>query len=286
MVFALMVHNKNLVLVTGFFVKIYLLLTDEFLFVKVIFVIKKTAILIAAASSILLISPVLALDSTSTARPVIQNKIQKIDTRIAQKEANVEQKMKELEQRKLTEASKAAMFRQKLEQRKEVIASHEAQIRAKIQAFKDKQKAEIASRVNTNLNKINQNQTDQMIKHLDLMSQLLDKLATKVSSNSSDIKDPTLTNQAITDARDAVAKAKTAVEAQAQKDYTINVTTETKIRVDAQAKRDQLHTDITTVRKLVIDAKQSVSNAVRIAKSGKIATPSASEKEGTTSGKQ
>lgn len=218
--------------------------------------IKKTAILIAA-SSILFISPVLALDSTSSVRPAIQNKIQKV------------------EQRKLAEASKAAMFRQKLEQRKEIIASHEAQIRAKIQAFKDKQKAEIASRVNTNLNKINQKQTDQMIKHLDLMSALLDKLADRVNAN-----------QAIADSREVIAKARTAVEAQAQKDYTINVTTETKIRADAQAKRDQLHTDITTVRKLVIDAKQSVSNAVRIAKSGNAATPSASEKEGTTSGKQ
>lgn len=234
--------------------------------------IKKTAILIAV-SSILLISPVLAEDSTFTARPVIQNKIQKIDT-------------SGMEQKRLAEASKAAIFRQKLEQRKEIIASHEAQIRAKIQAFKDKQKAEIASRVNTNLNKINQNQTDQMLKHLGLMSQLLDKLATRVSSNSPDIKDTSLANQAIADSRETIAKAKTAVEAQTQKDYTINVTTESKIRADAQEKRDQLFKDITAVRKLVIDAKQSVANAVRVAKSGKIATPSGTVKEGTTSGKR
>jgi len=248
-------------------------------------VIKKAAILIAV-SGILLITPVLAEDSTSTARPTVQNKIQKIDLRIDQREVNMQQKMKELEQRRLAEGSKAAMFRQKLEDRKGKIASHEAEIRAKILAFKNKQKAEIASRVNTNLNKINQNQTDQMLKHLDNMSLLLDKLAARVSSGSPDIKDPAAANQAIADAREAIDKAKSSVQAQAQKDYTITVTTETKIRADAQAQREQLYKDIMATRKLVIDAKQATSNAVRVAKSGKIATPSATEKEGTTSGKR
>lgn len=246
----------------------------------------KTAIAISVASAILLITPVLAEDSTSTAKPILQNKIQKTDKRIAQVKTNVAQKVQELEQRRLGEASKAATFRQKLEDKRVKIASHEAEIKAKIQKFKDKQKAEIATRVNTNLNKINQNQTGQMLRNLDLMSQLLDKLAQRVASNSPDIKDPAAANQAIADARTAIDTARTAVEAQAQKDYTIAVTTETKIKLDAQAKRDQLHTDIKTVRQLVIDAKQTVSNAVRVAKSGKVATPSAQEKEGSSSGQQ
>lgn len=261
-------------------------MTEGFFFVKVKFVIKKTAILIAATSAILFITPVLAEDSTSTARVAIKNKIQKIDVRIAQKEANVEQKMKELEQRRLAEASKAAIFRQKLEQRKEIIASHEAQIRAKIQAFKDKQKAEIASRINTSLNKINQNQTDQMLSNLDKMSQLLDKLTDRVNSNSPDIKDHAAANQAIADARGAIDTARTAVQAQTSKDYTIIVTTEAKIRLDAQSKRDELHKDINAVRGLVIAAKQAVANAVRVTRSGKVATPSANIKEGSLSGQQ
>ncbi len=259
-----------------------------FSFVTVNLVNQRTAIAISIASAIFLITPALAQDSTSSTavKPALQNRIQKIDNKIAQIRTNLQQKMLELEHRKLTEASKAAIFRQKLEDRRLKIASHEAEIKLKIQAFKDKQKAEIAARVNTNLNKINQNQTDQMLKHLDKMSQLLDKLTDRVNSNSPDIKDSTAANQAIADARAAIDTARTAVQAQAQKDYTIAVTTETKIRLDAKAKRDQLHTDIKAVRKLVIDAKQAVSNAVRVAKSGKVATPSAEEKEGSSSGKQ
>ncbi len=164
---------------------------------------------------------------------------------------------------------------QNLEDKRLKIASHEAQIRTKIQAFKDKQKAQIATRINTNLNKINQNQTDQMLKNLDLMSSLLDKLTARVNQGTPDIKDPATANQAIADARAAIDAARTAVEAQAQKDYTINVTTETKIKLDAKAQRDQLYKNIMATRKLVIDAKQAVSNAIRVAKSGsKEATPS------------
>lgn len=252
-------------------------LTQSCSFDKVGIVNKKTAIIIYLAS-ILFSIPVLAMDSTSKAAP-IRPTFQKTDV-------NLQFKMQQFEQMKLAEASKSAMFRQKLEDFKLKIASHEAEVKAKIQAFKDKQKAEVASRVNTNLNKINQNQTDQMLKYLDTMSSILDKLTNRINSNSPDIKDPTAATRAVSDARANVDAARTAVQAQAQKDYTIAVTTETKIRLDAQSKRDELHKDILAVRKMVIDAKQKVADAIRIAKSGKTATPSAAVKEGTTSGQQ
>lgn len=196
---------------------------------------KKSAIVITLASAIFLVTPTFAQDS-STQRLSIENK-------------------------RLEMASKSSMVRQKIENVRTKIASREASVKLKLAKFKDQQKAAVAERVNTNLNKINQNQTDQMLKHLDKMLILLDKLADD--------------NQG---SRALIESAKTAVEAQAQKDYTITVTTETKIRADAQAKRNQLHKDINAVRSLVIEAKQSVSNAVRVAKLG--------SKEATVSGQQ
>lgn len=211
-------------------------------FVTVIKVNKKTALVISAASIILLITPAFAQDSTSSTKV----KLPRTNTRSF-------------------ETPKANMSRERLDNIKTKIASREATVKLKLAKFKDQQKAKIAEKVNTNLNKINQNQTDQMLVHLDKMTVLLDKLTARVS-----------TNQAIADSRVAIDTAKTAVLAQAEKDYTITVTTETKIRLDAQSKRDQLHKDINTVRGLVIAAKQSVSNAVRVIKS----TP----KEATVSG--
>lgn len=243
---------------------------------------KKSAIAISIASAIFLIAPVLAQDSTSstTVKP-IRPALQKVEDKMqARKEANVEE-------RRLMEASKAAIFRNKLDSRREFIASQEAKFRQKLQQFKDQQKAVIADRVNTNLNKINQNQTDHMLKNLDLMTQLLDKLQQRVNSLSPDIKDPEAANEAIADAREVIDATVAAVQIQSQKDYTITATAEARIGLNAKAKRDLLFKDIMAARKLVINSKQMVSNAIRIAKSGpKTATPSVGVREGTPSGQQ
>lgn len=168
---------------------------------------------------------------------------------------------------------------------KEKLASKTAALKTKLAAFKDQKKASIAERVNTKLNALNQNQTTQMQKHLDTMTSILDKLETRVNNSSPDIKNPVAAKSAITSARYVIATASAAVSAQAQKDYTIQATSETRIKTEAQTQRDKLHTDFLTLRKTVIDAKQAVVNVVRIANSGPVKR-SGLEKEGTTSGQQ
>lgn len=152
---------------------------------------------------------------------------------------------------------------------KEKFATREAALKARLETFKNKQKAQIAERVSTNLNKINQNQTDIMTKHLERMSQLLDKLENR---------NPQAARTGIARARDAIASASAAVNVQADKDYTLQLTTESKIRADSQNQRQKLHDDLKAVRLLVIEAKQAVGNAIRTAKSGKPV------KEGKSSG--
>lgn len=234
-------------------------------------ILRSIAILICIAAITILIKPILATDASSPATTRREAIKEKIDAR----KVVVQQK---IETRKENIENKITAMREK-------IASHEAAFKARLAAFKDKRKARIAERVNTNLNKINQNYTERMKKHLETMSAILDKLEARVNSNSPDIKDPTVAKAAIAEARAKIAAATTAVDAQAQKDYTITVTTESKIRADAQKMRDLLKTDIQDLRKQLIDAKQSVANAIRIAKSGSfVATPEA--KERTQSGQQ
>lgn len=170
---------------------------------------------------------------------------------------------------------------------KEQIASREAALKAKLQAFKDKKKAQIADRVNTALNRINENQTTQMKRHLGTMTTILDKLEVRVNQAAPDIKDPAAAKAAIASARAAISTASAAVTAQSEKDYTITVTSESKIGVDAKTQRDKLHTDLQAARKLVIDAKQAVANAIRTAKAGSLPVgKTVLEKEGTESGQQ
>ena len=61
----------------------------------------------------------------------------------------------------------------------------------------------------------------------------------------------------------AITSAKEAVLLQSQKDYTVQVTTETKVKTDAKTVRDQLSADLLATRKLVIAAKQSLMEGVR-----------------------
>ncbi len=215
---------------------------------------KASVILVGLSMLAITISPTFALDSTGSAtRPAIRNQL----------------------------------VQQKVETNKENIASKASALKTKLQAFKDKRKAEIADRVNTNLNRINQNQTAQMQKHLGTMSGILDRLEARVNQGTPDIKDPAGAKAAIASARAAISTTSAAVTTQSEKDYTITVTSESRIGLDAKTQRDKLHADISAVRIMVVDAKQSVANAIRIAKSG--STPigkTVIEKEGTTSGQR
>ncbi len=211
--------------------------------------------------------PALARDATTTGavkEKLITPATTLIQKRVVSDKENVENRITALREE---QASKTAAFRTKL------------------QAFKDKIKASVAERINTNLNMINQKQTTNMQKHLSTMSLILDKLEVRVNQGSPDIKNPAGARTAIVSARQAIATASGAATAQAQKDYTIQITSEGKIKINAKDQRDKLHTDLLALRKMVIDAKQAVANAIRVAKSGMLPTESGA-KEGTASGKQ
>lgn len=189
---------------------------------------------------------------------------------------------KDLAQQRVDSRKEIAQVRiEALNSLKEKIASRQATLKLKLSTFRDKIKAQITDRINTTLNRINQNQTTQMQKHLDKMSKILAKLQTRVNSNSPDIKDINLANLAIASASSSIASASAAVKLQSEKDYTLNISTESAVRKEAQATRNLLHTDLQNLRKLVIDAKQAVANAIRVAKSGKLTIPG---KEATNSG--
>ena len=118
----------------------------------------------------------------------------------------------------------------------------------KLQQFRDQRKAKIVEQLTTMLNKINQRHTEQMTKNLSRMTEIL----SKVTANS---KTPA--------AQTAIATAQAAVTAQAAKDYTITVTDEATARVDAQKTKEQLRTDIEATKKLVMEAKKSLIEAIK-----------------------
>lgn len=156
-------------------------------------------------------------------------------------------------------------LQQKAQLSKARFEERQAALKEKLKEFKDKRKANLAEKISNNLNRINEKRTSQMAKFLDNTERILNRLAERVDRANSAGKDTTTTKGAITQARDAIKVARNAVSAQKDKDYTITVNNETTIKTDAKATRDRLHTDLQVVRKLVIDAKQAVANAIKVA---------------------
>lgn len=224
---------------------------------------KSVVILTLLTSTLVLTQTIFAQDITSSTRSgATHPRKEQIQTRIDNRKIVLEDKMME----------------DKMMALKEKMASREAALKLKLHAFRDQKKATAAARISDNLNKINTNQTSQMQKYLNTMTAILDRLEARVNQPTPDIKDPVKAKLAIADAKTTIASASAAVTGQAQKDYTIQATSEAKIRQEAQDARNNLHTDILGVRRLVIAAKQAVANAIRVAKSGE------GIKEGTASG--
>lgn len=166
------------------------------------------------------------------------------------------------------ESTSAATLREKaqarLETKKENIASREADRKAKFTAFKDKKKAEAATRIDENLTKINQKRTSMMTQKLNSMEDILAKLNSFVATSKSDT---TAAKADISSAVNSVNNAKSAVSAQSVKTYTISSTTEGKVKDEAQALRKQLFTDLETVHQQVVSARKSVSTAISTTRS-------------------
>ena len=192
---------------------------------------------------------------TTTGRDLMQTRRAEFATRAAERREQF--------------ASQAAQRREAIQERlvehREEIASKTAQLRVRLEQFRDQRKADLVERINDTLNMINENRTEAMRRYLESMSKLLDELQNRVNSKIAEGKDGTAANEAIASASGAIASASAAVDAQALKDYTIIVSSESAVRVDTKAKRDKLHNDLQAVRKLAIEAKQAVANAIQIA---------------------
>ncbi len=136
------------------------------------------------------------------------------------------------------------------------VASREAELKNKLQQFRDRRKATVVSEIDINLTKINQNRTDMMGRYLDTMTTILTKVETRTGQNAS-------ASAAVVQAKIAIQTAKDAVANQAAKTYTVNISSESRTKVDAKAARDSLHKDLQATFKLVVAAKQAVAEAIR-----------------------
>ncbi len=149
-------------------------------------------------------------------------------------------------------------------------AIREAELKAKKQGFlaqlnrfKDQRKAKIVSNINDVLARINKNRTDQMSKHLDILTNILGRVETRTNESSATAESKATVTTSVASASAAITTAKLAVSTQAAKDYTINVASESTAKVDSKAARDLLKTDLDSTHSQVKTAANAVQAAVR-----------------------
>lgn len=159
---------------------------------------------------------------------------------------------------------------------KDRIASRTAELRKKLEKFKDKAKANRVEAINNNLNTVNEKRTNQMREALKKIANVLERIKAKTAEAGSAGKDVSAINAAITNLGKEWAEADAAVKAQAEKDYSITVNSESTVKADAMIARNSLHTDLQATHTQLVEARQALAKA--------LSTALSSLKGGNTSG--
>lgn len=139
-----------------------------------------------------------------------------------------------------------------ISQTKEQVQAIRAQFTERLQSIKDTKKRVVTQRLDSNISLAN-------TKHTTRFTEVLTKLQTVLDKISLDIKDP-VTLSDIKEAQGKIDIAKAAVASQAAKVYTIDITTETNLRINVGTTISQFRNDLMQTYKLVVDAKQKVTN--------------------------
>lgn len=154
-----------------------------------------------------------------------------------------EKQIQILQDQKRTEVSQIR------EQTKAIIQAKRDEFKTKLQTIKDQRKKVLVEKIDIKIAEVNKNQTDRFSELLNKLQAILDKINQSADTNV--LAD-------ITAAQLAIDTAKSAVEAQAAKMYTMIITDDAALKLNAGTSISQLRLDLMASYKLVIDAKQTV----------------------------
>lgn len=139
---------------------------------------------------------------------------------------------------------------QKRDELKIIIQTKRDEFKTRIQTIKDQKKKALVERIDVKIARINEKQSSKFSETLTILQGFLDKIK-QSTANTKVLAD-------ITAAQIALDAAKTTVETQAGKAYTMEITGDTALRLNAGTVVSQLRQDLSAAHKLVIDAKQAI----------------------------
>lgn len=154
------------------------------------------------------------------------------------------------QQLQLIQEQKKAALTQAKDEAKAMIQAKKDEFKTRIQTIKDQRKKALAERIDAKLERVNKNHTTKFSEVLTRLQGFLDK-----------IRQATADTQVLADiaaAQTAIDTAKSAVDVQVAKPYTMTITEDSALKANAGTTVSQLRLDLMAVHKLVVDAKQAV----------------------------
>lgn len=139
---------------------------------------------------------------------------------------------------------------QKRDELKAIIQTKKDEFKTRIQTIKDQKKKALVERIDAKISRINEKQSSKFSETLSILQRFLDKIKSS-TANTKVVAD-------ITAAQIALDAAKTTVEAQANKVYTMEITDDAALRLNAGKVVSQFRQDLSAAHKLITDAKQAI----------------------------
>lgn len=220
--------------------------------------------------------PVLAIDSsTATTETTTTNATQPAKIK---NQVRLEEKMQDRLNKQLEIKEKA---QNKIQERTQLLEQKREEFQQRFQELKDQRKKNIIEKLDQKYKHINTRWTTHFLNVLERLSKILDKIEQRLEIvGAKKTIDRTAIDQKIASSRTIIAETKTAVETQAAKEYTPDLSDEEKLGEEAQLLNQQLKDDLSALREKVKTTRQSVIDVFKLLGStigsGSNATESAS----------
>jgi hypothetical protein len=136
------------------------------------------------------------------------------------------------------------------------------ELKTKLQNIKDERKKEAVNKIGESIVNLNTKMTTHYSNVLNQISDVLSRVVSRADKAQANGKDVATARTAVSKAQSDIAAAQAAVVAQTGKSYTLNISTDAKLKADVGEARKVLHNDLKKVEDLVKTARNSVRLAV------------------------
>jgi len=157
------------------------------------------------------------------------------------------------------------VFKQQLEQIrssvKNRVEQYRQELKNRLKQIKDERKRQIVERVYNNINELNKRLTDHFTNVVDKLDQILEKITSRTDKAAANSRDVSGVRTKINNAKNALASARTTIKIQADRVYTLNISTESALKLDVGQARQTFHADIVKVRQVVKAARDAIHEA-------------------------